>query len=243
MNILTAVIVTMLGVAQPQNPSAPPKKGRLPDPPPTTVTRQVAVAKQVVVTQKRMVAVCVLVCPPGPFRRPHYVTQYQVAEEQVTMTVTEMQTVTETIAWNGTPVFGTATITNIPKLAGGRITDVFDRTREIMVMKNMLPPSGTRDTRTNEELPRSVALDRDIFLITSAVFDSPNDPAREFQIVVQSDITRDPMSPESNRVSIRVDVRARTKGSTLGFGPTDPGVARAILADLFMGFPYKFTPN
>jgi hypothetical protein len=240
---LTTMMVTMLGAAQPQNPAVPPQRGRLPEPPPTTVTRQVPVAKQVVMTQKRLVPVCVLVCPPGKFRRPYYVTEYRVVEEQVTMTVTEMQTVTETIPWNGTPVFGTATIINLPTLSGGLITDVFDRTRETMVMKNMLPPSGTRDPRTYQELLSSVALDRNASLITSAVFEFPGDPASEFQIVVQSDITRDPMTPQSNRLSFRVDVRVRPKGSTLGFTPADPGVARAILTDLFMGFPYMVTPN
>lgn len=244
LSTLMLVIMTVLGGAQPQNPAVPPQRLRLPDPPPDTINRSIPFTRQVMVMQQRVVAECVLVCPPGLFRRPYYITQKRLIQEQVPMTVTEMRMVAESVKWNGTEVNGTATINNLPTLTGGQIRDVFARTKKIMIQKNMFPPTGEFDVRTQRTLRTNLDLNSDTFLITSAVFDFPSDPNQEFQIVVQSIVTRDSVMPTTNQMSFRIDARARSKGSTVeSFVPADPHVSRAILTDLFAEFPYPVVPN
>lgn len=238
-SFMVTVAAMLGGLAQkPVEPGGdiPRPRAKLPEPPIRTVTEQVAVNKQVVVVQKKLVPTCVLVCPPGPFRRPYYETRYVLVDEQVAVTTTVYETVTKAIPWGGATVHGYATIANLPPLSGGRIREVHRAVRDAMSRKQMLPPAGTGSA--GEE---RVDYKDNRCQIESGWFPSPRDAGRECQIFAQFWITDD--MPTTNVLVVRLDVRERPKGDALTSVKASDETAGAVLADLMASppFPYKVT--
>lgn len=214
---------------------------RLPAPPTTTVTKQVPVMKQVEVIEKKLVPICVCVRPPGLFRRPCYELRYVIMDHKSTKTVAETKSVQEVVAWIGTEVFGFAKITNLPALSGGRVQAVYDKTKEIMTTKGMLPVAGTVDPETGQDLRVWPDLANDTIMFESTWFDHSVDTNKRFQLLVTSAISQD--TPTTNTLLLRLHVREHPKQDDIRIVKSSEDVASAILADVFKTppFPYPVT--
>jgi hypothetical protein len=220
-------LVAFNGLAQPPAGGA----AELPVLPPRIVTKDVPVVRQVMVREKRVVQMCVRVCPPGR-RKPYYELRYVEVEDQVAKNVTETKSVTETVAWN-TPLYRSATIADLPALSGGSIREVQKALKKVMLDKRMLPTSGGA-TDEEPDYKNSKAF------VKSEWFEFPRGSGREYQLHVMPQIQG--ATATTNTLLIVVGILKRTSRDEVNVAEASTVEAVPVVNELLSSppFPYSF---
>jgi len=185
-------------------------------------------------SEMRKKMVCVMVCPPGLFRKARY--EWREVTEEVKVATYRDVVKRTVLEWKATSVFGLTYIENIPDYSSGRVDYIHKDVKDIMLgMQYLSSNSDLNVNASKQKLIDDVDLLESRGYLESLWFQSQEFPGKEFQFLLTMRVNTE--SKPVNPVTIDCQVRERTYGTNGDGKDCDEQTALKLIKDMFKKFP------